>query len=231
MQRSHSSVLDALGAAERRRLWARSVTRSLRRGESLHLAGERAGRVHLVRDGVLKLSARNAAGGEAILGLAVPGQLVGEVPALDGGAHPLDAIAVVSSAVTGFPVDLFVEVVERSPSAAVELARRAAARERWLVDAVVERSVAEVPARLAGRLLDLADLLGSVKEGAVELDLPLDQDDLGRLAGMCRESACRTLRRFKARGVVDYRGRTLRILRPDVLEKIRCAGRAGALSR
>ena len=86
-------------------------------------------------------------------------------------------------------------------------------------DTAVERTSSEVPARLAGRLLDLADLLGTVRQGAVEMELPLAQGDLGRLAGMCRESACKTLRRFKSQGLLDYRGRRLRILRPDALER------------
>jgi hypothetical protein len=43
---------------------------------------------------------------------------------------------------------------------------------------------------------------------------------------MCRESACKTMSKMKKQGVIDYKGRKLRILRPDVLEKIRCAGRA-----
>jgi CRP-like cAMP-binding protein len=51
------------------------------------------------------------------------------------------------------------------------------------------------------------------------------QGDLGRLAGISRESTCKALRSFQSQGLLDYRGRRLRILRPDVLERIRCTGR------
>jgi CRP-like cAMP-binding protein len=127
--------------------------------------------------------------------------------------------------VLGIDADMFVQMLSRSPSGALELARAMAQRTRWLCDAALERSTATVPARLAGRLLDLADLLGRVDRGAIEMELPLAQEDLGSLAGMCRESACKTLRTFKRQGLLDYRGRRLRILRPDALERIRCSGR------
>jgi CRP-like cAMP-binding protein len=140
--------------------------------------------------------------------------------------QPLDAIAATPCDVIGLDADLFLEVVSRNAESALELATALATRMRWMCDTAMERSSSEVTGRLAGRLLDLADMLGRVNDGAVEMEMPLAQGDLGQLAGMCRESACKTLRKFKADGVVDYRGRKLRILRPDVLERIRCAGRA-----
>jgi CRP-like cAMP-binding protein len=204
----------------------RAVPRHLRRGQTLYFAGERERRVHLLVNGVLKLSATNGSGSETILGLATPGDIVGDVAAIDQMPQPLDAIAATPCEVTGLDADLFIEVVSRNADAAVELATALATRMRWMCDTAMERSSSEITGRLAGRLLDLADMLGRVNDGAVEMEMPLAQGDLGQLAGMCRESACKTLRKFKADGVLDYRGRKLRILRPDVLERIRCAGRA-----
>lgn len=219
-------VIEALPERDRRALLERAVPRVLRRGQILYMAGERERRLHLVTKGVVKLAARDGAGNETILGLAVPGDLIGEVAAIDELQQPLDAVAATPGTVLGIDADAFVEMMSRNGRASLELARCLATRTRWMCDTAMERSNSEVPARLAGRLLDLADILGRVNSGAVEMELPLAQADLGRLAGMCRESTCKTLRSFKAKGVVDYRGRRLRILRPDVLEKIRCAGRA-----
>ena len=226
-----SRIIDCLPAPERERLLDRGVARVLCPGEFLYLAGDRERRVHVVTRGVIKMAARNAQGIETILCLAIPGDVVGDVAAVDALGQPLDAIAATRSSVVGLDADLFVEVVSRSRLASIELARALAARMRWISDTTLERTTGEVPARLAGRLLDLADLLGAVKQGAIEIDLPLAQRDLGRLAGMCRESTCKTLRRFKSQGMVDYEGRRLRILRPDALERIRCGARVARPSR
>ena len=226
MESHDCPVMAALPEKDRLRLLDRGVPRTLERGETLHFAGERSERVHLVTEGVLKFVAREGGGNETILGLAAPGDVVGELGAIDGLHQPLDLMAATPSVVIGLDAEAFLEAVSASPAATLCLLELQAARLRWIYSSALERSASEVPARLAGRLLDLADMIGHVDDGAVSLDMPLQQTDLGRLAGVCRESACKTLRKFKSQGLVDYRGRRLRILRPDALERIRCAGRA-----
>lgn len=219
-----SAVLAELSDEERHRLLGRSVARSLDRGEVLHLAGDAADRVHLVTRGVLKLSICNAAGDETILGLAPSGAIVGDIAATDERPQPLDAIAVTPAQVVGMDAELFVTIVYGNQRAARALATAAAARGRWMIETVLERTSGEVGERLAGRLLDLADMLGHDNGLWIEMELPIGQRDLGKLAGVCRESTCKTLRRMKAAGVLDYEGRRLRILRPDTLRMMRCGG-------
>jgi CRP-like cAMP-binding protein len=219
------ALIDALSPTNRATVLARAVPRRLRRGQSLYLAGDRARRVHLLAAGVMKLTARTAEGSSTILCLALPGEVVGELAAIDGLPQPLDAVAADTCELLGLDADLWLEVLGRDPVAALEVARCMARRTRWICDTATERSSSAVPARLAGRLLDLADIIGRIEDRVIELELPLAQEDLGRLAGMCRESACKTLRTFKRRGWLDYDRGRLRILRPDALERIRCAGR------
>jgi CRP/FNR family transcriptional regulator, cyclic AMP receptor protein len=220
-----SPVIASLPPEERTFLSERSVRRRLQPGDILFLAGERSDRVHVVTRGLMKLSARDGEGRETILSLAVPGDLLGELPALDGLPQPLDAVASTASEVIGIDVQDLMRSLLRHPGACLELARGLAARSRWICDTALERTSSEVPARLAGRLLDLADLVGRVDDGAIELDVEMPQTDLAGISGMCRESACKTLRKFRHGGMVEYHGRKLRILRPDLLERIRCGAR------
>jgi len=220
-----SAVIDALCPADRSRLLDRAVPRTLVAGERLYLAGHYLDRVHLVCSGVIKMTSRDTEGRETILCLGLSGDVIGDVAALDGQAQPLDAVAVMRTAVLGFDAIFFARLLESNPTAGLELARALARRTRWIIDTALERTGSELAARLAGRLLDLADLVGRERDGAVELEVALPQADLGGLAGMCRESANRTLKSFQRQGMVAYRGRKLRILRPDALERIRCGGR------
>lgn len=217
-----TELLDGLPAVDRAKLLDRAVPRSLKRGEILHLAGARPDRVHLVTSGLIKLSVRNTGGDETILGLAPVGTVVGDLAAIDGGSQPLDAVAATPSEVIGFAAGLFIDIVLANPRSALELARIQASRTRWIAETALERTSGEVSARLAGRLLDLGRMLGTTDGRVIEVELPMGQRDLGKLAGVCRESTCKTLRRFKAAGVVDYQGRKLRILRPDSLRMMRC---------
>ncbi|HEX2057694.1 MAG TPA: Crp/Fnr family transcriptional regulator [Actinomycetota bacterium] len=231
MNHPRSTVLDPLTRADRERLLARGVERRLHRGDVLAFAGDAPERVHVVVAGVLKLVGRDVDGNETILGLCLPGDVAGAIAAVDGGSQPYDYVAATTVTAVGLDAALFDEVVARNPAACLALARLLSGRVRWLCDAALERTSSYVPSRLAGRLLDLAELLGRRQGSAIALDLPFPQRDLAGLAGMCRESACKTLSRWKAEGTVAYEGRRLRILRPDVLYRIRCAGRGAAPSR
>ncbi len=230
MHDAASAILDPLADDDRELLLGRAVPRRLAPDETLSFAGDARPRVHLLTGGLLKLVGRDLEGNQTILGLCVPGDLAGAEGALDGAVTRYDYVAATRATVLGFDAVVFAQVLARNPSACLALCRALAARVRWLCDAAQERSSAHVPARLAGRLLDLADLIGRQHGDYVELELPFPQRDLGGLAGMCRESACKTLRRWKSQGTVDYHGRTLRIRRPEVLRAIRCAGRGAAPS-
>jgi CRP-like cAMP-binding protein len=221
----HIAWLDELRDTDRRTLLDRSVERFVARDEIIHLAGDRPERVHIVLEGIVKLAARDGNGDETILGLTAPGGTVGDMAAIDGCGQPLDAITATPCRLAGIDAELFVDVIFRNPGAALELARADVQRTRWMIETALERTSGEIEERLAGRLLDLAHMLGRPAGDAIELELPVGQRDLGKLAGMCRESACKTLRRMKADGVLDYEGRRLRILRPDSLRLMRC-GRA-----
>jgi CRP-like cAMP-binding protein len=218
-----SPFLDLLDPPDRALLLDRAVPRALAPGEMLFVAGDLAGRAHLLLSGVIKLAASSSDGHVALVGLALPGELIGDIAALDGLDQPLDAVAATPSRVLALEAELLVSALRRNPECALALSRALAHRMRRLYVSALERTTGPVPARLAGRLLDLAEDLGRDRNGAIEMDLPLGQDDLARLAGMCRESACKTLRDFKRAGVLDYRGRRVRLLRPEVLERIRAA--------
>jgi CRP-like cAMP-binding protein len=230
MTELRSTVLDPMTPADRERLLARGVERRLERGDVLAFAGDPAERVHLVAAGVLKLVGRDPDGNDTILGLCLPGDVAGAAALVDRRPQPCDYVAATAVTAVGLDAELFADALERNPRACMALASLLAARVRWLCDAALERTSGHVPSRLAGRLLDLAELLGRQRGDAIDVELPFPQRDLGGLAGMCRESACKTLSRWKSEGTVDYSGRRLRILRPDVLYRIRCAGRGAGPS-
>ena len=231
MSLDHSLFVSALPPRERERLLDRAVPRTLDRGDALYLTGDDERRVYVVEDGILKLACCDPEGRETTLALALPGDLVGETAACDGELQPLDVIALTPTTVIGIDGDVFIDVAIKNGSAAVELARTMAARTRWIAATASERTTNDVPSRLAGRLLDLAEIIGRMRSGTIEVDLPLTRTDVGQLAGMCRESASKTLNSWKRQGVLEHNGQTLRIFRPDALERIRCAGRAAEPSR
>ena len=132
MESHDCPVMAALPEKDRHRLLDRGVPRALESGETLHFAGERSERVHLVIEGVLKFVAREGGGNETILGLAAPGDVVGELGVIDGFHQPLDLMAATPCRVIGIDAEAFFEAVTASPAAASCLLELQATRLRWV---------------------------------------------------------------------------------------------------
>lgn len=228
---SNSRVLSLLSPSAQGALRTGSVVKHLDAGTVVVVGGEHSERIHLVTDGAVKLVIADAAGNESLVGLALDGDLIGDIALLDGCPEPYDAIAATDVSLLSIERTKFLDIVSASPRALLELAADMAARVRSLGAAATERGSRYVESRLAGRLLDLANVIGRMHAGTIELEMPLSQRDLARLSGTSRESACRLMRRFREEGVLEYEPGRLRIFRPDVLERIRCGERAAKPSR
>ncbi|MDQ3662066.1 MAG: Crp/Fnr family transcriptional regulator [Actinomycetota bacterium] len=215
-----SALVEALSGSDTE-LFEQARSLTLLSGERLCVAGERDLGVCLVRSGMLKLVGNSASGRESIICLAFPGEIIGEVAAFDGRPQPLDVVAATRSEVVAIPSQALVRALLEVPGAAVAAGALMARRSRWMCDTAVERNIRYAPARLAGRLLGLAQHCGVEIGEPIEICLPLAQSDIGKLAGMCRESACRALKSFQEAGAIDYRRSQLSILNPQVLEQFR----------
>ena len=215
-----SALFEALSGSEAE-LFEHARPMTLLTGERLCVAGERDLGVYVVRSGMLKLIGNSASGRESIICLAFPGEIIGEVAAFDGRPQPLDVVAATRSELLAISTRALVRALLEVPGAAVAAGALMARRSRWMCDTAVERNIRYAPARLAGRLLGLAQHCGAETGEPIHIGLPLAQSDIGKLAGMCRESACRALKSFQEAGAIDYRRSQLSILNPQVLEQFR----------
>lgn len=221
----YSPILSALPDDDLAYILGRGRLETYSEGDLIFITGDLPRSIYLVEDGVVKLSTIDGRHREVIVGLSLAGDLVGEVAALEDRAHPFDATAAGPCAVASMPAEELLAVLERSPRASIELARSLSTKLRLMARQTVERTTGPARARLAGRLLELADTLGRMNSGQIEIHLPFSQEELARLSGMCRETACKSLSTLRAQGVLDYEGRRIRVLRPDVLERISCGAR------
>jgi CRP-like cAMP-binding protein len=73
-------------------------------------------------------------------------------------------------------------------------------------------SLKDAEGKVATVVLQLADDIGKIKHGIVEIEkLPLQQD-FANMAGTSRETISRTLHSFAKKGLIELEGSKLRIL-------------------
>jgi len=153
-----------------------------------------------VLGGRVKVSVQTRSGREILLAIKEPGDLVGELSAIDSRPRSATAIALepVDALVVTAPA--FVEFIEGHPRIAVRLLRTLAAQIRDADRRSVDRDTGDITCRVARRLVDLAERLGEYRGSGVEVTLVLGQDDLAAWVGATREATSRALGRLRAEG-------------------------------
>ena len=75
----------------------------------------------------------------------------------------------------------------------------------------------DIAARVAGRLVELADRFGEAVPDGVRISVPLSQDELAGWVGASREAVAKALRVLRDRGLVTTGRRTMTVLDLDGL--------------
>ncbi len=184
-------------------LVAHRVPRTFVPGHPLFVEGEPGASVVLVRDGIVKVVRHTAAGRPVLLALRARGELLGEQSALDGGPRSATAVALTRTLAVTVPAAEFVAYLHARPALAVAIAAELSHRLRDADGKRAEQGSVDVSARLAARLVELAERFGRpLGQGEVDVDLPLSQEELAGWVGASREAVAGDLRRMREKGLV-----------------------------
>jgi CRP-like cAMP-binding protein len=174
--------------------------RHYRPRQRLFREGEAGDHVIALLSGRVKVSVQTRSGREILLAVKEPGDLIGELSAIDGRPRSATAVALepVDALVVSAPA--FVEFIEGHPRIAVRLLRTLAAQIRDADRRSVDRDTGDITCRVARRLVDLAERLGEHRGSGLEVTLVVGQDDLAAWVGATREATSRALGRLRAEG-------------------------------
>ena len=175
---------------------------SYRRGEIVFREGARGTSVLALREGRVKVSVAAPSGREVLLVVKEPGELLGELSALDGRPRSATATALEPVRAVTLPASAFEGFLEVHPRLGLRLLRSLAGQLRDAGQLTADRDGGDTSVRVARRLLTLADRFGEHSGAAVDVTLGLTQDDLAGWVGATREATSRALSRFRDAGLV-----------------------------
>jgi CRP-like cAMP-binding protein len=185
--------------------------RHYRRGEVLFSEGDVGQRVFVLERGWVLIRSADADGREVVLGLRGPGEVLGELSALDGRPRSATAVAADDIEVVITPAHVLQTALARDHEATRELLMTVVDRLREADSRRLEYTTMDTLARVATRLLELTDRFGERLPEGVRVELPLVQEDLARWCGASRESTVKALRTLRALGVVTTARRTVTV--------------------
>jgi CRP/FNR family transcriptional regulator, cyclic AMP receptor protein len=203
------SFMDALGPEGRRVLLARTRTIKARKGQMVLGTGDSSREVFIVEEGRLHVLLYAANGREITLRDLAPGQLFGELAAIDGEARSASIVAATDARLLAIPDDVFRSVVATSPTTAEWMLRRLTAQVRSLTNRVFEMSALHVQARLHCELLRLARTRGTAD---ALVDPAPTHAELASRIGTHREAVTRELSALSRQKIVRISRRRLEFL-------------------
>jgi CRP-like cAMP-binding protein len=163
------------GAPRRRRraeLAARGRHRRWPAGASLFLEGDRSGTVVVIVSGRVKVFSITEQGEEVLLAVRGPGALLGELSAVDGAPRGASVAALEPVVALVVPAADFAAFLSGHPGAAAVLLRLVVSRLRDADRKRVEFGAHDIAARVAGRLVELADRFGEPDATGVRIAVP-----------------------------------------------------------
>lgn len=213
---SGEAFLDDIPADAANALRAVAVRRNWPTGATLFHEGDRADRVLVIQRGRVKAVTVAESGIETTLGLRGPGEIVGELSAVDGRPRSASVVAIEPVEALVLTAEQFRAFLRAHPDAALVLLGRVAGRLRGASARQAEFGSLESSVRVARQLAELAEAHGTSSDAGIRLGL-LSQDELASLCGASREAIARALRQFRADGIIETGRRSITVVDLEAL--------------
>jgi CRP-like cAMP-binding protein len=210
--------LAELTADERAEVEQLGSVRRYRRGDVLFHQGDDAGAVLVILAGHVKAGMLND-GREVILAFPGPGELLGELSAIDGEPRSGTVRALDDVEALVIPGSAFRAFLEHRPRIAFVLLCSVIARLRTADRQRVDYAVNDVCVRVAGRLVELCDRFGCEDGTRIDIGLSLTQDELAAWAGASREAVAKAMALLRTLGWVQTERRRILVLDLESLRR------------
>jgi CRP/FNR family cyclic AMP-dependent transcriptional regulator len=170
--------------------------------------------VFLVVNGALRVLIRTPLGQEMILCDVGPGDVFGEVAAIDGTDRSASVVALRETRLCRLPAAAFLDIALHAPEVGTRLLRTLTMRLRREDERLFELTALPVRERLAAELLRLSR---PRSDGSRVISPPPPQHVIAARIGARRETVSLSLRSLSERNLVEVSARAIGLPRPDDL--------------
>ncbi|MEN9201748.1 MAG: Crp/Fnr family transcriptional regulator [Thermostichus sp. DG_1_6_bins_120] len=176
--------------------------------------------VYFILEGWVKIRTHDLEGREITLTILGPGEIFGEMAALDEVPRSTDVIALTATKVSCWSAQHFLGFLGSDPQVGIRLAQLLSRRLRQ-INRRLQLREANSTARVADILLFLAESRGRVSRAGVEIP-NLPHRELSSLSGLARETVTRVLSKLEQEALIqrDRNRDILCIPQMDMLEKL-----------
>ncbi|MCP5082149.1 MAG: Crp/Fnr family transcriptional regulator [Alphaproteobacteria bacterium] len=168
--------------------------------------------------GKVVIGSTSVAGKELVLNIIGEGEVLGEIAFIDGEARTADARALEETVYLVLERRYFQPLLDEQPKLASELLGVLCQRLRNTTDQMEDTAFYELKTRLARKLMAFAQHYGEASNELDNVELPVNQSELGAMLSATRESVNRQLRELANAGLIELNQGAITILDRDGLD-------------
>jgi CRP/FNR family cyclic AMP-dependent transcriptional regulator len=185
--------------------------KQLGRGELLFQQGDEGTALYIIVQGRIKISLSRRMD-NVTLAIFGQGEFLGEMALLDDLPRSADAIALEDSQLYVLNRKDFLSFLSNNGHTIYAILNSLSRRLRKTDDQLAEMCFLNLSARLAKRLVELAETQEPETSNPNSYDLKISQQELGNILGVSRESINKELKILRNKGVVSTSRNSIRIL-------------------
>jgi CRP/FNR family transcriptional regulator, cyclic AMP receptor protein len=189
-------------------------------GQTLFLRGDANAGLYAVLSDSVRIGAVDAAGRDVTLGLLQPPQWFGEIAFFDGGPRTHDASAREPSTLLCVPRSALLALLEQQPVWWQHLGQLMAEKVRALFLGLEDLAALPALPRVVRRLLAMAEGHGMLAEGVAHRSVAVNQEQLGAMLSLTRQTVSEVLRELESRGLVRRQYGAIDLLDPAALARL-----------
>jgi CRP/FNR family transcriptional regulator, cyclic AMP receptor protein len=189
---------------------------SYQAGERLLHEGDPGDSVTLILAGRVKVTHTGSEGHETLLDFRGPGELVGELSALDQAPRSSSVTAIEAVEALLVPVGTFRGLLEE-PGFALELLGMLSSRFRDADRKRIEFGASDSVGRAAARIAELAERYGEPSGDGTVIALPISQEELAGWTAVSRAGMASALRTLRELGWIETERRRITVRDVDAL--------------
>ncbi|MEJ2362532.1 MAG: fumarate/nitrate reduction transcriptional regulator Fnr [Gammaproteobacteria bacterium] len=204
--------LDALDRIIKRR-------RPLERGQHLYHAGDHFNAIFALRSGSLKTYVMSEDGEEHIVGVKMPGDLLG-LSDINSPHYTRSARALETCSICEIPFERFEQLTREIPDLHHHILNMMSREIHQEQDRVTMCKKLSAEARLAGLLITLSGRFAQRGFSATEFNLSVSRSDIANMLGLAVETVSRLFTQFQEQGLLKVERKHVQLLNPAALEQL-----------
>lgn len=192
------------------------TTLNIKKGENIVTEGHVMNGIYCLRSGKCKMSKLNTNGKSQIIKFINQGDIIGQRSVLSEEPAGLTITALEDMQVCFIPKSKVMQSIRENPAFSLRLMKNISHQLNEANTSISMMAQKSVKERLADILIQLYTIFGTDSEGYI--DVKLTREEIANAIGTATESAIRLLSNYKNEGLIDLKGRKIKIINVDGLK-------------